>query len=170
MIPAWLSILNSIFAVALVAIGVAGANQGAIAPMTGFMAFLLSFPIAILAVLFGLVGLVRTSVSTRRRARPRAAAGIVLGLFVAIPVGFTMWRWWSMPYANINDITTDFDNPPHFVNPPGLSTDSMKYDRARLEPIQRRCYPKLEPLRLDAEPDDAFARVRAAANGQRRGT
>jgi hypothetical protein len=164
MIPAWLSIFSAILAVVLVAIGVAGANQGAIAPMTGFMAFLLSFAIAILAVMFGLVGLARTSASERRLGRPRAAAGIVLGLLVAIPVGFTMWRWWSMPYPNINDITTDFDNPPQFVNPPGLSADSMKYDRARLEPIQSRYYPKLDPMRLDEKPDDAFTRVRAAAD------
>jgi uncharacterized protein (DUF1499 family) len=40
----------------------------------------------------------------------------------------------------------------------------MKYDRARLEPIQTKYYPKLEPLRLDEKPDDAFVRVKAAAN------
>ncbi len=164
MIPAWLSIFNAIFAIVLFATGVAGASQGAIAPMTGFLAFLLSFVIAILAVIFGLAGLARTSSPERRPGRPRAVAGIVLGLLVAVPVGFTMWRWWSMPYPNINDITTDYDNPPQFVNPPGLSADSMKYDRARLAPIQTRYYPKLDPLRLDEKPDDAFAAVKAAAN------
>lgn len=107
MIPVWLSIFNEIFAVALLAMGVAGANQGAIPPMTGFIAFLLSFVIAILAVLFGLAGLVRTSASERRRGRSKAVAGIVLGLLIAIPVGFTIWRWLSMPYPNINDITTN---------------------------------------------------------------
>jgi hypothetical protein len=75
-----------------------------------------------------------------------------------------MWRWLSMRYPNINDITTDYDNPPKFVNPPGLSADSMKYDRAKLEPIQTKYYPKLDPLRLDEKPDDAFAGVKAAAN------
>jgi hypothetical protein len=131
--------------------------------MTGFVAFVLSFVIAILAVLFGLLGLARTSVAQRPRRR-KAAVGIVLGLFIAVPVGCTMWRWWSLPYPNLNDITTDYDNPPQFVNPPELSVDSMKYDRARLEPVQTRYYPKLDPLRLDENPDDAFVRVRAAAN------
>jgi uncharacterized protein (DUF1499 family) len=164
MIAAWLSIFNAIFAVLLVGMGVAEAHLGAIEPMTGFLAFLLSFAIAILALLFGLVGLARTSAPERRPGRPKAVVGIVLGLLIAIPVGLTMWRWLSMPYPSINDITTDYDNPPQFVNPPGLSADSMKYDRARLEPIQTKYYPKLDPLRLDEKPDAAFARVKAAAN------
>ena len=164
MIPAWLSIFSAIFALVLVAIGVAGAHLGAIPPMTGFLAFLLSFVVAILALLFGLAGLARTSAAERGPAPPGAVAGIVLGLLIAIPVGFTTRRWLSMPYPSINDITTDYDNPPQFVNPPGLAADSMKYDRARLEPIQTRYYPKLEPLRLDEKPDDAFVRVKAAAN------
>jgi len=164
MIPAWLSISDAILAALLLGMGVVGAHVGAIPPMIGFLAFLLSFVIAILALLFGLIGLARTSAAERRCGRPKAVAGIVLGLLIAVPVGFTMWRWWSMPYPNINDITTDYDNPPQFVNPPGLSAASMKYDRARLEPIQTRYYPKLAPLRLDEKPDDAFAAVKAAAD------
>lgn len=164
MIPAWLAILNAIFAVGLVGVGVVGTHKGMIPPMTGFLAFLLSFVVAILALLFGLMGLARTSVPERRPARPKAVVGIVLGLLIAVPVGSTMWRWLSMPYPNINDITTDYDNPPQFVNPPGLSADPMKYDRAKLEPIQTNFYPKLAPLRLDEKPDDAFARVKAAAD------
>jgi uncharacterized protein (DUF1499 family) len=164
MIPAWLSILGAIFAVLLVAMGVAGAHMGLIAPMTGFLAFLLSFVVAILALLFGLVGLARISAPERRPGRPRAVAGIVLSLLIAIPVGFTIGRWLSMPCPNINDITTNYDSPPQFVNPPGLAADSMKYDRTRLEPIQTKYYPRLDPLRLDEKPDDAFVRVKAAAN------
>ena len=88
----------------------------------------------------------------------------MLGLLIAVPVGFTMWRWMSMPYPEINDITTDYENPPAFVKPPNLSADSMKYDRAKFEPVQSKDYPKLDPLRLDEKPDDAFLKVRAAAN------
>jgi uncharacterized protein (DUF1499 family) len=164
MIPAWLSITSSVFAVMLVAIGLGGTHLGAIPPMAGFLAFLLSFLVAILGLLFGLVGLARTSAPERRPRRRKAVVGIVLSLLIVIPVGSTMWRWLSMPYPNINDITTDYDNPPEFVNPPGLSAASMKYDRARLKPVQSRYYPKLEPLRLNEKPDDAFAKVKAAAN------
>lgn len=164
MIPAWLSLLDAILAVLLVGIGVAGAHLGLVPPMTGFLAFLLSFAIAILALLFGLIGLLRTSAPKRRPGRPKAVAGLVLGLLVAGPVGFTMWRWMSMPYPEINDITTDYDNPPAFVHPPDLSADSMKYDRAKFQPVQSKEYPKLDPLRLDEKPDDAFAKLKAAAN------
>jgi uncharacterized protein (DUF1499 family) len=164
MIPAWLSILDAILAVLLVGIGVMGAHLGAIPPMTGFLAFVLSFAIAVLAVLFGLIGFARTAAPERRPGRPKAVSGLVLGLLVAVPVGITMWRWMSMPYPEINDITTDYENPPAFVRPPGLSADSMKYDRARFESAQSKGYPKLDPLRLDEKPDDAFAKVKAAAN------
>jgi uncharacterized protein (DUF1499 family) len=170
MIPARLSILGAIFAVVLVVTGVAGAYQGVIAPMTGLLACVLGFVFAILsllfglALLFGLVGLARTAARDRRDGRLITVTGVVLALLVAVPVGMTMCRWRSRPHPNINDITTDYDSPPQFVHPPGLSAEAMKYDRARLEPIQRRYYPKLGPLRLDQKPDDAFASVEAAAN------
>jgi uncharacterized protein (DUF1499 family) len=164
MITAWLSVLNAILAVLLVGIGVVGAHFGLVPPMTGFLAFLLSFAIAVLALLFGLIGVLRTSAPQRRVGRPKAVAGLVLGLLIAVPVGFTMWRWMSMPYPEINDITTDYEDPPEFVKPPDLAADSMKYDRGKFEPVQSKEYPKLDPLRLDEKPDDAFAKVRAAAN------
>lgn len=164
MIPAWLSISSAVFAVLLTEVGVVGAHLGAIPPMTGFLAFALGFMIACLALLFGLTGLARSSAPESRSMRRKAATGTVLSLLVSVPVGFTMMRWLSMPYPNINDITTDYDNPPQFVNPPELSVDSMKYDRARLEPIQGKYYPRLAPLLLHEQPDRAFARVRAAAN------
>src|ERR1035437_7352685 len=164
MIPAWLSLLDAILAALLVGIGVMGAHMGMIVPLSGFLMFLLSFVIAVLALLFGLIGLARTSAPQRRAGRPKAVAGIVLSLLVGVPVGLTMWRWMSMPYPEINDITTDYENPPAFVKPPGLSADSMKYDRAKFEPVQSKEYPKLDPLRLDEKPEDAFAKGSAAAH------
>lgn len=164
MIPAWLSMLDAILAAVLLGVGLLGAHLGLVLPMSGFSMFLLSFAMAVLALLFGLIGLLRTSAPERRPGRPKAVAGIVIGLLVAVPVGFTMWRWMSMPFPEINDITTDYANPPAFVQPPGLAADSMKYDRAKFEPVQSKEYPKLDPLRLDGKPDDAFAKVKSAAS------
>jgi uncharacterized protein (DUF1499 family) len=164
MIPAWLSMLDAILAAVLLGVGLLGAHLGLVLPMSGFSMFLLSFAMAVLALLFGLIGLLRTSAPERRPGRPKAVAGIVIGLLVAVPVGFTMWRWMSMPFPEINDITTDYANPPAFVQPPGLAADSMKYDRAKFEPVQSKEYPKLDPLQLDRKPDDAFAKVKAAAS------
>ena len=164
MIPAWLSMLDAILAAVLLGVGLLGAHLGLVLPMSGFSMFLLSFAMAVLALLFGLIGLLRTSAPERRPGRPKAVAGIVIGLVVAVPVGFTMWRWMSMPFPEINDITTDYANPPAFVQPPGLAADSMKYDRAKFEPVQNKEYPKLDPLQLDGKPDDAFAKVKSAAS------
>jgi uncharacterized protein (DUF1499 family) len=164
MIPAWLSMLDAILAAVLLGVGLLGAHLGLVLPMSGFSMFLLSFAMAVLALLFGLIGLLRTSAPERRPGRPKAVAGIVIGLVVAVPVGFTMWRWMSMPFPEINDITTDYANPPAFVQPPGLAADSMKYDRAKFEPVQSKEYPKLDPLQLDGKPDDAFAKVKSAAS------
>ncbi len=164
MIAARFSIFGAILAAMLMEAGVLGAHLGVLAPMTGLRAFVLGFVIAALALVLGVLGVVRTSAAARRSGRRYAAAGVVLGLLIVVPTGLTMWRWLSMPYPDINDITTDYANPPQFANRPGLSAASMRYDRARLESIQTRYYPKLGPLRLDERPDDAFARVRAAAH------
>jgi uncharacterized protein (DUF1499 family) len=171
MIPAWLSILDAILAVLLLLVGIGGAHffllpsvWGADPAMVGFYLTLFSFLFAALALLIGLLGIARTAAPERRVGRPKALAGTILGLAIAVPLGLMGWRWMSMPYPEINDITTDYDNPPEFVQPPELSPDSMKYDRGKFEPVQSKEYPKLDPLRLDEKPDDAFAKVSAAAH------
>jgi len=171
MITAWLSLLNAIVAALLLLVGIAGAHfsllpsvGGADPAMVGFYLMLLSFIFAALALLIGLIGIARTAAPTRRLGRPKALAGTLLGLAIAGPLGFVMWRWVSMPFPEMNDITTDYENPPAFVQPPDLAADSMKYDRAKFEPVQSKEYPKLDPLRLDEKPDDAFAKVKAAAS------
>src|SRR5690348_15361158 len=164
MIPAWLSILDAILAAVLLGVGLLGAHLGLVTPISGFSMFLLSFAMALLALILGIIGVLRTGAPERRPGRPKAVAAIVLSLLVGVPVGFVMWHWMSMRYPNINDITTDSVNPPEFVKPPGLAADAMKYDRARFEPAQSKSYPKLDPLPLDEKPDDAFAKVSAAAH------
>ncbi|MGZ6194559.1 MAG: hypothetical protein ACXWML_04950, partial [Candidatus Binataceae bacterium] len=131
MITAWLSIMNAILAVLLLLVGIGGAHLsllpsvcGADSAMVGFYLTLFSFLFAALALLIGLLGIARTAAPERRVGRPKAVAGLVLGLLVAVPVGFTMWRWISMPYPAINDITTDYENPPEFVKSLNLSPDS----------------------------------------------
>jgi uncharacterized protein (DUF1499 family) len=164
MIPAWLSLLDAIVAFAMVVVGIVGAHLGTVEPMVGFSMFLLGYAIALLALLIGLLGIWRTSAPQRRVGRPKAAAGIIISLIIIVPVGFTIWRWVSMPYPNMNDITTDYANPPQFAHPPGLNADAMQYDRGKFEHVQESGYSKLQPLRLDERPDDAFAKVKAAAN------
>jgi len=166
MIPAWLSLLDAIVALVLLAVGILGAHFNLVLPMAGFSMFLLSFLLALLALVFGLIGIWRTAAPERRPTRPHAVAGVILSLLIAVPVGVVMWRWMSMPYPEINDITTDYDNPPEFVQPPGMSPALMKYNRAKFQPVQSKDYPTLEPLKLDGKPDDAFAKVASAAKAR----
>ncbi|HZO81292.1 MAG TPA: DUF1499 domain-containing protein [Candidatus Binataceae bacterium] len=164
MIPAWLSLLDAILAVILLAVGIGGAHFYLVAPMLGFQLFLLSVPLAALAFLIGLLGIARTGAEPRRAGRPIALAGTILGLVVAVPLILIIRSWMSMHAPLINDITTDFDNPPEFVKPPGMSPEAMKYRRDYFAPQQIAGYGKLEPLHLDDKPAQAFAKVNAAAH------
>jgi hypothetical protein len=157
------SLVGAIFAGLLAEAGIIGAHRGMLAPIVGFRALLVSFVVASIALILGLAGILRNSDGERRRQRT-AVTGVVLGALIAFPLGFAAMRCVSMAYPEINDITTDFENPPQFVSPPGLSPKSMMYDRARLEPIQKRYYPRLGPLLLGESPDEAFASVKQAAN------
>jgi uncharacterized protein (DUF1499 family) len=171
MIPAWLSLLDAILAVILLVVGVGGAHFGVLPPvfglgpsMLGFWLLLLSVPVAVLAFLIGLLGIARTRAEQRRPGRPVALAGTVLGAVVAVPLILVIYRWMSIRVPEINDITTDFNNPPEFVKPPGMSPETMKYNRAYFAPKQLAGYGTLAPLRLDEKPAEAFARVSAAAH------
>ena len=67
----------------------------------------------------------------------------------------------------INDITTDFDNPPEFANAQQLNANhgrDMKYDKAKYADRQVQGYGPLPPLKMPEPPDDAFKAVQHAAS------
>jgi hypothetical protein len=118
MITAWLSIMNAILALLLAGIGVGRASWHGPADdrLPGASA---RFALAVLR---------RCStnrpvahLAPERRVGRQGCRRFDARLADAVPVGFTMWRWMSMPYPEINDITTDYENPPEFVKPPNLS-------------------------------------------------
>lgn len=70
-----------------------------------------------------------------------------------------------MPF---NDVSTDTENAPPLeallpLRRRELPGATGAYDRARLAALQRRTYPDLAPLRLQAAPAEIFARAREAA-------
>jgi uncharacterized protein DUF1499 len=156
------SLLTVFIAGFLAEAGVIGAHDGLLLPMVGFRVFLLSFIVAIFGVFLGLLGIIRASGGDRLRRG--AATGLALGALIALSLGFALMRLGSIRFTGLNDVTTNFQDPPHFVNPPGGSAASMEYDRLRLEPIQQRYYPGLGPLLLSESADDAFVSVKQAAN------
>lgn len=92
---------------------------------------------------------------------PRLRAGAVAPLTAALVVGAAsaalplenLRRVKTLPY--INDITTDTETPPQFLEP-------RPYERHFAE-LQRLGYPDLQPLELSVPPAQAFALARAAA-------
>jgi uncharacterized protein (DUF1499 family) len=164
MIPAWLSFFDAILAIVLVAVGILGAHFAMILPFRGFQIFLLGFFLSLIGVVLGIVGLFMTRSPQRAAARPRAIFGVLISFVIAVPVLLIIAS--GLKYPPINDITTDFDNPPEFVHATDLAANhgrDMKYDKARYAERQQAGYGKLEPLKLPAEPDAEFARVEALA-------
>src|SRR5262245_9306367 len=114
MIPAWLAFFDGMLAVTLVAVGVIAAHFYLTPAFFGFQLFAFGFLLSLLGFVLGIIGLLMTRTGPRRVARPRALVGTLLSLAVALPV-FAVLTVHSR-YPPINDITTDFANPPEYVH------------------------------------------------------
>ena len=157
MIVAWLAFFDSLLALAMIAAGIFGAHYHYATPFTGFQMFLLGFLMGIVAVILGVIGIFATRSPIRAPARPRAVVGTVIGLLIITPI---LWKMFAGPrFPPINDITTDFDNPPEFTHAEQLNANrgrDMKYDRAKYADRQLAGYGPLNPLKMPEPPDDAF--------------
>jgi uncharacterized protein (DUF1499 family) len=129
---------------------------------TGFMLLTWAAYGALAVVVLGLVALVVNRSSTK--AIFFALASIILAIFVAgIP--------WQMKQRAqhvppIHDITTDTENPPAFVAILPLRADapnSVEYKGREVAAQQKKAYPDLQPLTVNAPPDVAFQRALRAA-------
>ena len=129
---AWLAFFDAILAIAMIAAGMIGAHFRLIAPFMGFQLFALGFLLSLLGFLVGLLAIFLTR---KPQARPGAIVhcwATVVCVVIALPVIVTVLG--SAKYPPINDITTDFDNPPEFVNAQKLQHEpnrDMKYDKAK---------------------------------------
>jgi uncharacterized protein (DUF1499 family) len=136
------------------------ANRGITSPFGGFLFFAAAIPAALLALLSGLVALVRARGGRNPSAKRKAAGAMALAAMTLAAVGGLASP--GAGYPRINDITTDTDDPPGFVanlklqRNPGLS---MAYDHA-FAPIQKLAYPTIGPRTVEMPPDQAFERLR----------
>jgi uncharacterized protein (DUF1499 family) len=164
MVAAWLGFLDSLIAVALVMAGVVGAYFRLAAPFLGFQLFLFGLLFGVLALVIGLVGLLRTRHPQLRAAHGRAVVAAYLGaILTALLVYLALG---GKGYPAINDITTDVDNPPEFVHAqslPGNGGRNLTYDKAQYTDAQQRGYGTIAPLRLPLDPDQAFKQVSIVA-------
>ncbi len=164
MIPAWLAFFDGLLGLALAGAGVAGAHFDLVAPFAGFQTFAFGFLLSIVGVTLGIIGIFRTRAPARSAARPRAVAGTVISLAVAIPVFALIIS--GLKYPPINDITTDADNPPEFIVAIKLAPNAgrdMKYDKAKYAARQAAGYGDLGALKLSDDPVAALSKIKAAA-------
>jgi uncharacterized protein (DUF1499 family) len=159
---AWLAFLDSLMAVAMIGAGMFGAHFRWFPPFSGFQMFLMGFLLGFIAFLMGLIGIFATRNPIRAHGRKRAVVGTVVGLLVVLPILWIMLTGPKVPA--INDITTDFDNPPEFTKAVELNHGrNMKYDRAKYADRQLHGYGPLAPLKLSTPPDEAFQTVQRTA-------
>jgi uncharacterized protein (DUF1499 family) len=152
--------LLGIIALIAFVVGPAIAHFELVAPLVGFGVFALGILLALIATVLALVALVRGAPGVRST----ALAGLVLGVLV-IAVTVAVARGGS-GVPRINDITTDTENPPQFVNAQTLPQNAgrdMAYPGEEFARQQKAGYPNLAPLRLAEPPDQAFSRVQLAA-------
>ncbi len=164
MIPAWLSFFDAILAIVLATVGVLGAHYHFVAPFQGFQLFAFGFVLSLVGLIAGLIGISMTRSPARAAARPRALFGTVASLAVAVPILLIFLS--GRKYPPINDITTDFDNPPEFTHAPEFADNQgrdMKYNKARYAERQSAGYGELAPLKVASDPDASFVKVEATA-------
>lgn len=165
MIAAWVGFFDSLIAIALVLAGVIGAHFGLTTAFLGFQLFLLGLLFGILALILGIVGLLRTRRPQWRSAHGRAAVASYLGVILTALLVYLAMN--ARGYPAINDITTDVDNPPQFVQAatfPQNRGRNLAYDKAKYAERQRQGYGALEPLRVPQDPDQCFKEVSTLAS------
>lgn len=161
---AWLAFFDGLLAITLIAIGVVGAHFYIVPSITGFGLFAFGFLLSLIGSIVGIVAVVRTRKPERSAGRNRAIVGTVICLAIAVPFIVTIVG--GSKYPAINDITTDFDNPPEFVNAQKLQPDpnrDMKYDKDTYAAKQTAGYGAINPLKERLDPAAAFQRVTEVA-------
>jgi uncharacterized protein (DUF1499 family) len=146
------------FSVVLVILGPVAAHFELVRPIVGFGTFGLGLLASILSLITGLLALI---VGPNRST---TAAGMFPAIIVIAVVFFASGARQNIP--RINDITTDTDNPPQFVNAPSLPDNvgrDMAYPGVEFATQQKAGYPDLAPLVLALPPDEAFKQIAAAA-------
>jgi uncharacterized protein (DUF1499 family) len=126
----------------------------------------------------GYVGLAAIAVSALALvfgARSIARRGIVLavlGLLIGGTAAYFPWHWDNLrgAYPRLNDVTTDFDNPPSLAFAEDMRKaeqgDPVTYGGAGLVSVQKKSYPDIAPAMLRQPPAQAFDRALTVAKAQ----
>ena len=118
---------------------------------------------AIAGAVMALLALFLLSLVGAPRRLSGAAAALALNALVAGPPLYMYWQVQHLPH--IHDVSTDTDEPPSFVALVPIREGARNPIDYRSETAvqQKRGYPDIAPLRLDATPAQAFGRAERAA-------
>ena len=126
-----------------------------------FLLFLLGGLLGLIALVLGLIGILRTRPDSGREGRGRALTGSLIGAAIVGVIAVVAGPSRSLP--PINDITTNPDDPPEFVAAKELSSNQgrdLGYP-ADFEEQQRAGYPDLAPIEVAQPPAVTLDRVAA---------
>lgn len=151
-----------ILAIALVVGAPLGTFLGLFGP-GAFYLFGLGALLGPIALGVGCVALWLTRAAAHRPGRERALTGAGLGFVIVASLALILATTGGGDVPPINDITTNVDDPPEFVQAPTETGTDMSYDAARYRDLTLAGYPDLRTIRLDVPPARAFARVEHAA-------
>ncbi len=97
---------------------------------------------------------------TGRQGAARVFCGAIVALgLLAVPAG--VWAM-SLRHPAINDVTTDFAEPPEFTEAKderGPETNPLNYPGDQFADLQRQNYPDLKSLVIPRTPDEAYELV-----------
>ncbi|MBB4303882.1 uncharacterized protein (DUF1499 family) [Rhodobium orientis] len=94
-----------------------------------------------------------------------AFRGLIGGALALIPMGFVVWG--ILQFPQINDITTDIDNPPRFTGTvrSGWGVNGPAPPERDVRERQRAAYPDIVPRRFPLEPSQMFEAAKRAVAG-----
>lgn len=149
-------------ACAAIILGISGAGLaylGLATPLVGFLVFAVGLLASLVGLVAGAMGLWATRTG-EVSGRGQALGGLLLGLLVLGVAANGASSGQGLP--RINDITTDFDDPPGFVAAVELLANQgrdMSYPGESFARQQQAGYPDLRALETPLEPTAAFERV-----------
>ncbi|HEU0215975.1 MAG TPA: DUF1499 domain-containing protein [Stellaceae bacterium] len=102
------------------------------------------------------------------RARGRRDLAIaLLGMLIGAGVTYFPWHWSNQrgAFPQVNDVTTDFADPPSLAFSEALRKaeegNPTAYEAYRFARVQQRAYPDIVPARLAVSPTAAFGKALA---------
>jgi uncharacterized protein (DUF1499 family) len=124
-----------------------------------FNLIMLAMGVAVLSIVFATVAAI-VIWQTGRPGTARVLFAVCLSVvLLSLPLLYTMW---VRDYPVLNDLTTDFDNPPAFTAIAALrgpGDNRVTYHRKRLAEEQANAYPDIRPMQIARPADEAYALV-----------